>query len=194
MSYIERYTAAFPNSQYQEQVSQYAAYTLGPGQLNDAARLQAFGEKSLAANPNNMPVLLVLSNSYVEDSKAASVAKAVTYAQKVIELAKADAADADRAHKLSAGVAHSILGYAYMKQEKTAASIPEFRSASALLKGQDDGQYAIALYRMGYAYAKLKKNTEAREVLTEAVKIPGPMQAVSQDLLTKVNAARAQGK
>ena len=47
---------------------------------------------------------------------------------------------------------------------------------------------------MGYAYAKLKKNTEAREVLNEAVKIPGPMQAVSQDLLAKVNAARAQGK
>lgn len=194
MSYIERYTAAYPSSQYQEQVSQYAAYTLGPGQLNDAARLQAFAEKSIAANPNNMPVLLVLSNSYVEDSKPASVAKAVTYSQKVIELAKADAPDADRAHKLSAGVAHSILGYAYMKQDKTAASIPEFRSASTLLKGQDDGQYAIALYRMGYAYAKLKKNTEAREVLTEAVKIAGPMQGPSQDLLTKVNAARAAGK
>jgi tetratricopeptide (TPR) repeat protein len=194
MSYIERYTAAFPGSQYQEQVSQYAAYTLGPGQLNDAARLQAFAEKSIAANPNNMPVLLVLSNSYVEDSKPASVAKAVTYSQKVIELSKADAPDADRAHKLSAGVAHSILGYAYMKQDKTAASIPEFKSASTLLKGQDDGQYSIALYRMGYAYAKLKKNTEAREVLTEAVKIAGPMQGPSQELLTKVNAARAAGK
>jgi hypothetical protein len=35
---------------------------------------------------------------------------------------------------------------------------------------------------------------EARDVLTEAVKIPGPVQGVSQDLLTKVNAARAKGK
>jgi len=40
----------------------------------------------------------------------------------------------------------------------------------------------------------LNKLTEARDVLTEAVKIPGPLQAMSQDLLTKVNTARAKGK
>src|SRR5215470_14125748 len=194
MSYIERYTAAFPNSQYQEQVSQYAAYTLGPGQLNDAARLQAFGEKSLAANPNNMPVLLVLANTYVEETKPASWGKAATYSQKVVGLAKANEADADRTRKLSAGVAHSTLGYAYMKQDKTTAAIPELKSASALLKGQDDVAYATALYRLGYAYAKVSRNTEAREVLNEAVKIEGPLQQPSRELLEKVNAARAKGK
>jgi len=31
-------------------------------------------------------------------------------------------------------------------------------------------------------------------VLMEAVKISGPVQAMSQDLLNKVNAARAKGK
>ena len=81
-----------------------------------------------------------------------------------------------------------------MKQDKTAAAIPEFKSASALLKGQDEQQYARALYGLGFAYGKLNKLTEAREVLTEAVKIPGPLQAMSQDLLTKVNSARAKGK
>jgi hypothetical protein len=38
------------------------------------------------------------------------------------------------------------------------------------------------------------RNTEARDVLMEAVKIPGPVQSMSQDLLNKVNAARAKGK
>ena len=57
-------------------------YTLGPGQLNDPARLVAFGEKSLAVNPNSVPALLLLSNYYVEDSKPASIAKAVAYSQK----------------------------------------------------------------------------------------------------------------
>src|SRR5882762_10024966 len=116
MSYIERFSAAFPNSQYQEQVSQYAMYTLGPGQLNDSARLVAFGEKSLAANPNSMPTLLMLANTYVEESKPTNWGKAVTYSQKVIVLAKENEPDADRTRKLSAGVAHSTLGYAYMKQ------------------------------------------------------------------------------
>ena len=169
-------------------------YTLGPGQLNDQARLVAYGEKTLAANPNSLPALLLLAGLYVDDPKPGSLAKAVTYSQKAIAVAKADDPDADKSRKLSAGVAHSILGYAYIKQDKTAAAIPELKSAVALLKGQDDQQYSIALYRLGFAYAKLNKVSEAREVLTEAVKISGPVQAMSQDLLTKVNAARAKGK
>jgi len=194
MSYIERFTAAFPNSQYQEQVSQYAMYTLGPGQLNDPARLVTFGEKSLAANPNNLPALLMLANTYVEETKPASWGKAITYSQKVITLAKENDPSADRRRKLSAGVAHSTLGYAYMKQDKTTAAIPELKSASALLKGQDDVAYATALYRLGYAYAKVNKTTDAREVLSEAVKLQGPLQQPSRELLEKVNSARAKGK
>jgi len=36
-----------------------------------------------------------------------------------------------------------------MKQEKTAAAVPELKSAAALLKGEDDQQYAVVLYRLG---------------------------------------------
>jgi tetratricopeptide (TPR) repeat protein len=194
MADIEKFTAAFPESKFQDQVSSYAMFTLGPGQLNDPARLVAFGEKTLASNPNSLPALLLLGSFYSDDPKPGSIGKAVTYAQKALVVAKAEAPDADKSRKLSAGVAHSTLGYAYMKQEKTAAAIPELRSAAALLKGQDDQQYAVVLYRLGFAYAKLSKTTEAREVLTEAVKIQGPLQPMTQELLTKVNAARAKGK
>jgi len=194
MSDIEKFTAAFPQSKFQDQVSSYAMFTLGPGQLNDTARLVAFGEKTLTSNPNSLPALLLLGGFYSDDPKPGSLGKAVTYAQKALVVAKADAPDADKPRRLSAGVAHSTLGYVYMKQEKTAAAVPELKSAAALLKGEDDQQYAVVLYRLGFAYAKLSKTTEAREVLTEAVKIQGPLQAMSQDLLTKVNAARAKGK
>ena len=81
-----------------------------------------------------------------------------------------------------------------MKQDKTAAAIPELKSASALLKGQDEVAYATALYRLGYAYAKINKTTDAREVLGEAVKIEGPLQQPSKELLEKVNSARSKGK
>jgi len=194
MSYIERYTAAYPESKYADQVAQYAMYTLGPGQLNDPARLVKFGDKTLASNPNSIPALLLLSNFYVDDTKPGSVTKAASYAQKVIELAKADAPDADKSRKLSSGVAHSTLGYALMKQDKTAAAIPQFKSALELLKGQDDTAYAAALYRLGYAYAKTNKVSDARDVLEQAVKIEGPVQQPAQELLTKVNAARAKAK
>jgi len=194
MAEIEKYSAAFPDSKFQDQVSSYAMYTLGPGQLNDQPRLIAYGEKTLTANPNSLPALLLMAGTYVDDPKPGSVAKAVTYSQKAIAVAKADDPDADKSRKLSAGMAHSILGYAYIKQDKTPASIPELRAGAALLKGQDDQQYSIALYRLGFAYAKLNRVNEARDVLAEAVKIPGPVQNMSQDLLAKVNAARAKAK
>jgi hypothetical protein len=194
LDYIEKFSAAFPESKFKDQVASYAMETLGPGQLNDMPRLIAYCEKTLTTNPNSLVALLELASFYSEDAKPGSAAKAIGYAQRAIAVANPDAADADTTRKLSAGVAHSTLGYAYMKQEKTAAAIPELKSAAGLLKGQNDVQYAIALYRLGYAYAKLMRNTEARDVLMEAVKIPGPVQSMSQDLLNKVNAARAKGK
>ena len=192
MTYIERFTPAFPGSRFEEPVTQYAMMTLG--ELNDSARMFRYGEKALAANPNSMTTLLLLANAYADDARPGSVAKAVTYSEKVLELAKADAPDADKSRKLSAGVAHSTLGYAYMKQDKTASAIAELKSASGLLKGQDEATYSTALYRLGYAYAKLNKLSDAREVLTEASNTPGPAQQLSRDLLLKVNTARAKGK
>jgi tetratricopeptide (TPR) repeat protein len=192
MADIERFTPTFPNSRFQEQVASYAMMSLAD--LKDTPRLISYAEKTLSATPDNLPALLLLATTYVDDPKPGSLPKSVSYAQKAIEAAKADAPDADRSRKVSAGLAHSTLGYAYMKQDKTAAAIPELKSASALLKGQDVQQYAIAMYRLGYAYAKLSKVSDAREVLQEAVKISGPVQQPAEDLLAKVNAARAKGK
>ena len=191
MTEIESFSAAYPDSKFGDKVSNYAMYTLGPGQLNDQTRLVAFGEKMLANDPNSLVALLLLAGYYGDSGNSA---KAITFAQKAIEVAKPDAPDADSSHKLSAGVAHNTIGWAYLKQEKTTSAIPELKTAAALTKGQDEQQYARALYGLGFAYAKLNKLTEAREVLTEAVKIPGPLQAMSQDLLLKVNSARAKGR
>jgi tetratricopeptide (TPR) repeat protein len=192
MTDIERFTSAFPNSRFDESITSYAMMSLA--ELKDTSRVFSYGDKVLATNPSSLPTLLLLAGAYVDDPKPGSVGKAVTYSQRAIAVAKPEAPDADRTRKLSAGVAHSTLGYAYMKEDKTAASIPELKSACGLLKGLDDQQYSIALYRLGYAYAKLSRINEARDTLMEATKIPGPVQAQSQDLLSKVNAARAKGR
>jgi tetratricopeptide (TPR) repeat protein len=191
MDDIDRFNSAFPNSQFADQIATYAMMSLT--QLNDRPRLVAYGEKTLATDPNNLSALLLLANAYVDDPKPGSLAKAVTYAQRAIAAAKADAPGVDKAHKVSAGAAHSTLGYAYMKQDKTAAAIPELRAATVLLRDQSD-QDAIALYRLGFAYAKLRRVDEARQALMQAVNIPGPVQKPAQDLLLKVNAARAQAR
>lgn len=194
MSYIESFGSAFPKSRFESSLAQLTAYTLGPGQLNDPVRLVSYGEKTLASDPTNMNVLLFMADHYADESSAGALTKSVSYAQKVIDLAKADAPDADRSRKLSGGLAESTLGFALMKQDKTLAAVGHLKSASDLLKGQDDVAYATALYRLGFAYAKLNKVADAKLVLNEAVKIPGPLQQPSQDLLTKVNAARSKAK
>ncbi|HZP16755.1 MAG TPA: hypothetical protein VFB00_02235 [Terriglobales bacterium] len=192
MDYIDKFTVTFPKSGMDEQIATYAMLALS--ELHDSKRVIAFGEKALAANPDNTAALLLLANTYVDNNDPGSLAKAVTYAQKTILAAKADAADADRSSKVSAGVAHGILGRVYAKQEKTAPSIAELKSAIALLKGQDEQQYAVAAYFLGWDYAKLNRLTEARTILTDAAAIPGPMQPPIKELLTKVNSARAAGK
>ena len=192
MDYIDKYTVTFPKSKMDEQVTQYAMLSLS--ELRDNRRLTEFADKALAANPNNLPALLLLANSYVDSSEPGSLAKAISYAQKAIVAAKADDPAADKSQKVSAGVAHSVMGRAYAKQAKTLPSISELKSALALLKGQDEQQYAVAAYYLGWDYAKVNKLTEARAVLNEAVAIPGPVQQPSKELLTKVNTARAAGK
>jgi len=98
---IELFTPAFPNSTFEDQITAFAM--LAFSQLKDTASLISYGEKSLTTNPNSLPVLLLLANAYVDDPKAGSVAKAVTYAQKAIAVAKADAPDADRTEKFRLG-------------------------------------------------------------------------------------------
>jgi len=187
MDYIEKFTGAFPNTKLQEQVASYAMLSLS--ELKDNHRLVAYAEKALAANANNVPALLLLANAYVDGEPG----KAVPYAQRAIAAAKADDPAADRSRKVSAGVAHKILGIAYAKQGKTAASVAELKSATALLKGQDEQQYAVAAYFLGWDYAKLNRLTEARVALTDAAAISSPVQQPSKDLLLKVNTARASG-
>jgi tetratricopeptide (TPR) repeat protein len=192
MSYIERFTPAFPDTRFGDGIASYAMMALSD--LKDTGRLVAYGEKTLATNPNNLPTLLLLAGTFVDDPKPGSLAKAVTYSQRAIAAAKADAPDADNGRKLSAGLAHSTLGYAYQKQEKNAAAVPELKSAVVLLKGLDEQQYAIAAYRLGFAYGKLNRMAEARDILQEAVKIQGPVQQLSKNLLVTVSTGKPKAK
>jgi tetratricopeptide (TPR) repeat protein len=192
MDYIEKFTPVFPNSKFDDQVASLAMLSLS--ELKDSRRLIAYSEKTLAANPNSLPALLLLANTYADSSDPGGLAKSVTYAQKAIAIAKADDQAADKSKTISAGVAHSTLGRAYAKQGKTVPSITELKTATTLLKGQDDQQYSVAAYFLGWDYAKLNRLTEARAVLNDALAVQGPMQPSIKDLLSKVNSARAAGK
>ena len=79
MGYLERYVAAFPASRFQDKVTQLTVYTLG--NLKDPARMASFGDKALAANPNNLSMLVLLANAFVESPDATYVARSEGYAR-----------------------------------------------------------------------------------------------------------------
>lgn len=189
MSYVDKFVATFPKSGLQEQVTSYAMMSLA--EMGDNKRLIAYGEKALATNPDNVAALIMLANTYVQTLEGAP--KAITYAEKAVATSKGDAPDATTSNRVSAGIAHCVLGRAYANQGKTLPSISELKTATTLLKGEDEQQYAVAAYFLGWDYAKLNKIADAKAVLNDAAAIPGSMQAPIKELLTKVNSAKTAG-
>jgi cytochrome c-type biogenesis protein CcmH/NrfG len=51
---------------------------------------------------------------------------------------------------------------------------------------------AAALYRLGFAYAKMERAADATKALTDAAQIAGPYQPLARDLLAKIRAASAR--
>ena len=187
MAEIEKFTPAFPKSKFESQVSQLALYTLR--QLNQPQRLEAYGEKTLAANPNGIPTLLMMADAYAADPKDA--AKAETYANKVLTLVGPNPDTKDK--KSYAGLAHISLGHAELNQEKLLPAVADLKAAVALL--QDDPQeQQQALFYLGYAYAKQNHKADAVATLQKAAGMNGPYQGPAKEMLAKISAAGAAKK
>jgi tetratricopeptide (TPR) repeat protein len=181
---IERYTEAFKGSKLADNANVLAVATLQG--MNDMPKLVAFGEKALNGDPNNVSLLTLMANAFAEDAKGTDLAKADSYARKAIELAKADKDMPEENRTITEGFAHQILGYTLLRQEKTPAAIVELKTATAMLK-TDSTKDSIALYRLGYAYAKLNQTVNAKQALSEAAEIEGPFRQAAKDLLDKLN-------
>jgi tetratricopeptide (TPR) repeat protein len=179
---VEKFESAFPKSKYGPQVVEYAVVALQ--QMNDVSRLAAYGQKAVAANPDNASLLSVLASALVETP--AYFERAMEYARKAIVLAKADAPAADTSRKLAAGTAHTALGFGLMKQEKNRAAIAELKTALVLLKEDPMGSQK-ASYFLAYAYAKTRNYAEARQILNKLVATAGPFQQPARELLVKVS-------
>jgi tetratricopeptide (TPR) repeat protein len=181
VDYLERYTAAFPNARFSDQAAEMVLVTYQ--QLNQPAKLVAFGEKLLAQKPDSVATLILLADHYAE--APATVAKSLEYAQRALKLA---APEGGEQNAMLAASAKSIIGYAYLKQEKYAAAVMELEGAAPMLKDNVNA-YSAVLYRLGFAYAKLKRFVEARKVLDEAIAQGGPYKPLAENLLKKIEGA-----
>jgi len=132
----------------------------------------------LAKDPNNLGMLLLVSDYYGE--KGEQLDKAEAYAHKAATLAESAPKPADvnddqwkQQTSLQKGLALSTLGQINLQKKNNAAAVQNFQAASPLLKSNDTS-YARNQYRMGFAFVNLKKIPEARAAFTEAASVNSP--------------------
>jgi hypothetical protein len=183
---VQQFDDAFPQSQFTEQTATLAMYALQ--QKGDYKSLAAYGEKLTQAQPKSLPILALLGAMLSEDPKPGFDKAAADYAKQALAVATPDDL-ADKDKKIYAGMAHGAIGWVDMKAERTASAITELKAAGPLVEGNDAAASTV-LFRLGFAYAKLKQYGEAKAVLNRCAALAGPYQQESKKLLVKVNAAK----
>lgn len=198
IQYLDAFTKTFGDATEAAQVN--FQYFMAYETSNNAAKADEYGEKALAADPNNVEYLNALANDYA--TRQANLDKATAYAKKVLDLApnmkKPDGASDDQFRTLrnnQTGLAHATLGYVtYLKGAKThrvSGAITEYKTAVDLLAG-DPTLQARTLYYLGYAYEVIypPNHKLAAEALVKASAIDSPWKGQAQELLAKVKSAR----
>jgi tetratricopeptide (TPR) repeat protein len=180
---LVRFAQIFPDSPYANQALGVAATAYQ--QAQNAPKMLEVANGLLAKDPNNVGMLLLLSDYYGE--KGEQLDKAEAYAKKaasVMETAKKPEEMADDQWKqqgqLQKGLALSSLGQINIQKKDNAQAVTNLRAAAPLLK-PNDGSYARNQYRLGFALLNLKKTPEAIEAFTQAASVNSPYKGPAQE-------------
>jgi tetratricopeptide (TPR) repeat protein len=187
---LVRFTQAFPDSIYALQAIGVAATSFQ--QAQNTPKMLEIANGLLANDPNNLGMLLLLSDYYCD--KADQVDKAESFARKAIKVLDTapkpeGTTDEQWAQQkgLQKGLALSSLGQVQIEKKDNAQAVENLKAAASLLK-PDDGSYARNQYRMGFAFLNLKKNAEAKEALTQAASVNSPYRQAALDKLKSLAA------
>jgi tetratricopeptide (TPR) repeat protein len=182
---LTRFAQAFPDSPYTNQALGVAATSYL--QAQNAPKMLEVANGLLAKDPNNLGMLLVLSDYYCD--KVDQLAKAETYSKKAISVLDAaprpqGLTDQQWAQQkgLQKGLALSSLGQVNIEKKDNVQAVDNLKAAAPLLK-PDDGSYGRNQYRLGFALLNLKRTAEAKEAFTQAASVNGPYKALAQDKL-----------
>jgi len=200
VQFLDAFAKANPDAEKDLAGQLYTGYFQAYQAQNNLDKTLEYGEKAVAADPNNVVVLNTLGLINAFYSPHPNVEKASEFAQKALTAAQglkkpegADDAAFKKEQDNQLGMAHMTLGYAaFVKAQKTkklAPAIEELKTAAELLQGNPALQ-GQAYYYLGYAYESgyPANHKGAADVLSKAAELPGPVQAQARDLLAKVRA------
>jgi tetratricopeptide (TPR) repeat protein len=190
---LTRFAQTYPDSPYANQALGVAATSYL--QAQNAPKMLEVANGLLGKDPNNLGMLLLLSDYYCD--KTDQLAKAESYAKKAIsflDVAPKPEGVTDeqwaRQKSLQKGLALSSLGQVNIEKKDNALAVENLKAAAPLLKA-DDGSYGRNQYRLGYALLNLKRTAEAKEAFTQAASVNGPYKSLAQD---KLRAAAAPAR
>lgn len=191
-----QFAKIFPDSTYAVPALSVAASSYQ--QAQNAPRMLEVANAVLAKDPNNLVMLLLVSDYYAE--KGDSLDKAAAYAQKAATLADSAPRPENVAEEqwkqqtaLQKGLALSTLGQVNLQKKSNAQAVQNFQAAAPLLKS-NDASYARNAYRLGFAFINLKKTSEAKVAFTDAASVNSPYKGPAQDKLKSLSAAPVKRK
>ncbi|HYL84701.1 MAG TPA: hypothetical protein VE263_10745 [Candidatus Angelobacter sp.] len=192
---LAKFATLFPDSPYANQALGVAATAYQ--QAQNTPKMLEVANGLLAKDPNNLGMLLLLSDYYCD--KADQLDKAATYAQKAISLldtAQKQEGMTDeqwaQQKNLQKGLALSSLGQVNIEKKDNAQAVENLKAAAPLVKA-DDNSYARNQYRLGFALLNVKRNAEAKDAFTQAASVNSPYKGPALEKL-KAMAAPAKRK
>ena len=184
-SLLVKFAQAFPDSAFANQALGIAATAYQ--QAQNTPKMLEVANGLLAKDPNDVGMLLLLSDYYGE--KGEQLDKAEAYAKKAIstlDSAKKPEGVTDeqwtQQKGLQKGLALSSLGQVNIEKKENAQAVENLKAAAPLVKA-DDGSYARNQYRLGFALLNLKRNAEAKEAFTQAASVNSPYKGLAQEKL-----------
>jgi tetratricopeptide (TPR) repeat protein len=182
---LVKFAQILPDSTYANQALGVAATAYQ--QAQNTPKMLEVANGLLAKDPNNIGILLLLSDYYGE--KGEQLDRAETYAKKTISLLETSQKPEGvtdeqwtQQKALQKGLALSSLGQVNIEKKDNAQAVENLKAAAPLVKS-DDVSYAHNQYRLGFALLNLKRNAEAKEAFTQAASVNSPFKGPAQEKL-----------
>lgn len=179
---LVHFAELFPASPYANQALGVAATSYQ--QAQNVPKMLEVANGVLAKDPNNIGMLLLLSDYYGE--KGEQLDKAEAWAKKAITLLgtapKPEGVTDEQWQaqvSLQKGLALSSLGQVSIQKKDNAAAVENFKAASGLLK-PDEGSYGRNQYWLGFALLNLKRNAEAKDAFTQSASVNSAYKSLAQ--------------
>jgi tetratricopeptide (TPR) repeat protein len=193
---LTHFAELFPASPFANQALGVAATSYQ--QAQNVPKMLEVANGLLAKDPNNIGMLLLLSDYYSE--KGEQLDKAEASAKKAIALLgtapKPEGVTDEQWQQqvsLEKGLALSSLGQVSIQKKDNAQAAENFKAAAPLLK-TDEGSYGRNQYRLGFALLNLKRNAEAKDAFAQSASVNSAYKTLAQAKLKTFDAAATKKK